>query len=174
MKDAARADPAGATQRVKDGVRELARGALGAAGDLAGDLAGGYRKSTRYFKLRAAIVGTWAVLSLVTLWAACPSSGPANPLGAEAQLLLGSEPGVLTGTQVLVKNDSRHLWRDVVLTLDGGWRYETKTMRPQDKLVLSVTRFSRDGAKAPADLEPRSIVIECSEGRATAPLASAR
>jgi hypothetical protein len=174
MKDDARPDPVAAAHRVKDGVRDLARGALGAAGDLAADVADGYRKSTRYVRMRAAIVGTWALLSIATLWGACPSSGAANALGAEAQLLLRSEPGVLTGTQVLVKNDSHRMWRDVVLTLDGGWRYERKTVRPQDKLVVSITQFSRDGTSAPPELEPRSIVIDCSEGRVTAPLGATR
>lgn len=170
MKDAARPDPVAAAQRVKEGVRDLARGALGAAGDLAGELAQGYRKSTRYFKLRAAVIGAWAFLSVVTLFAACPSSGPTNSLGAEARLLSRNEPGMLLGTQVLVRNDSRRIWKDVVLTLDGGWRYERKTLRPQDKLVVSITQFRKEGASAPAELEPRSITIECEEGRVTAPL----
>jgi hypothetical protein len=170
MKETARPDPVAAAHRVKDGVRDLALGAIGAAGDLASELAENYRRSTRYFKLRAAVVGTWALLSAVTLWAACPSSGPSNALGAEAQLLSREEPGVLIGTQVLVKNDSAQIWTDVVLTLEGGWRYEKKTVRPQDKLVVSITQFKREGASAPADLEPRSVTIECEEGRVTAPL----
>ncbi|HEX9305964.1 MAG TPA: hypothetical protein VF894_00645 [Anaeromyxobacter sp.] len=174
MKDAARPDPVAAAHRVKEGVRDLALGALGAAGDLASDLAEGYRNSSRHFKLRAAVVGTWALLCAFTLWAACPSSGPTNALGAKFQLLLRSEPGVLMGTQVLVENDSRSIWRDVVVTLDGGWRFERKTVRPQDKLVVSIAQFRKDGASAPADLEPRQIVIECSEGRVSAPLGPAR
>lgn len=172
MKDAARPDPAAAATRVKEGVRDLARGALGAAGDLASDLGDAYRKSTRYFRMRAAIVGTWAVLSIVTLWAACPSSGPANALGAKVQLLSRNEPGVLTGTQVLVENDSGRVWREVVLTVEGGWRYERKTVRPNDKLVVSITQFRKEGATAPPDLEPRSITIECDAGRVMAPLAA--
>lgn len=170
MKDAARPDPGAAAQRVKEGVRDLARGAIGAASDLAGELAEGYRKSTRYFRLRAAVVGTWALLTLSTFWAACPSSGPANSLGASAQLLSRSEPGMLLGSQILVENGSRDLWTDVAITLDGGWRYEKKTIRPGDKLVVPVAKFLKDGAHAPRDLEPRSITIECNEGRATAPL----
>jgi hypothetical protein len=174
MKDAARPDAAAAAQRVKEGVRDLARGALGAANDLAADVAEGYRRSTRYFKLRAAVAGTWALLSVATLWAACPSSGPSNALGAKFQLLLRSEPGVLMGTQVLVENDSSSIWRDVVVTLDGAWRYEKKTVRPQDKLVLSLSQFTKDGAAAPPELEPRTIAVECSEGRISAPLGAGR
>lgn len=172
MKDASRPDPAAAASRVKEGVRDLARGAIGAAGDLASDLGDAYRKSTRYFRMRAAIVGAWALLSVLTLWAACPSSGPANALGAKVALLSRNEPGVLTGTQVLVENDSRRIWKDVVLTLEGGWRYERKTVRPQDRIVVSIAQFSKDGERAPAELEPKVITIECDEGRVTAPLAA--
>ncbi|HET7825592.1 MAG TPA: hypothetical protein VFK90_09670 [Anaeromyxobacter sp.] len=172
MKDA-RPDVAAAATRVKEGVRDLARGALGAAGDLATDLGEAYRKSTRYFRMRAAIVGTWAFLSVLTVWAACPpSSASTNALGAKVRLLSRNEPGMLLGTQVLVENESGRMWRDVVLTLDGGWRYERKTVRPQDKLVVAVTQFRRDAAAAPADLEPKVLTIECAEGRVTAPLAA--
>jgi hypothetical protein len=169
MKDPA--ELAAAANRVKEGVRELARGAVGAAGDLAAEVAEGYRKSTRYFKLRAAFVGTWALLAAVTLWAACPGSeAPSNALGARVQLLSRTERGAIMGTQVYVENDSRRLWKDVVLTLDGGWRYERRTIRPQDKLVVSIVQFRKDGQAAPAELEPKALTIECDEGRITAPL----
>jgi hypothetical protein len=173
MKEA-RPDVAAAATRVKDGVRDLARGALGAAGDLATDLGEAYRKSTRYFRMRAAIVGTWAILSVLTVWAACPpSSTSRNALGAKVGLVSKNDPGMLLKeTQVFVENESGRMWRDVVLTLDGGWRYERKTVRPQDKVVVSVTHFRKDAAAAPADLEPKVITIECAEGRVTAPLAA--
>lgn len=171
MKEAARPDVAAAANRVKEGMRDLARGALGAAGDLAIDLGDAYRKSTRYFRIRAAIVGAWVLASLLTIWAACPpSSSPSNVLGARVQLLSRNEPGMLIGTQVLVENESGRIWKDVVLTLDGGWRYERKTVRPQDKFVVSITQFKKGAAAAPAELDPKAITIECAEGRVTAPL----
>ena len=166
MKDAARPDPADAAHRVKDGVRDLARSAIGAAGDLATDVATGYRKSTRYFKLRAGIVATWALLALVTFWGACPSSGPSNPLGAKARLLAGS----IMGSQIFVENESDQIWRDVVVTLEGGWRYEKRTVRPSESFVVPTNRFAKDGATAPAGLASRTITIECAEGRVTIPL----
>jgi hypothetical protein len=172
MKEAARPEAVAAAQRVKEGVRDLARGALGAAGDLASDMADGYRNSSRHFKLRAAVIATWALLSAATFWAACPSSGPANALGAKVQLLSASERGALMGTQVFVENDSGTLWTDVVFTLEGGWRYERKTVRPQDRLVVAVTEFHREGEGAPPDLEPRHLTIECEEGRITTPIAA--
>jgi hypothetical protein len=154
MKETTRPDPVAVAGRVKD----LAR-------DLALEVTEGYRKSTRYFKLRAAVIGTWALLSVVTLWAACPSSGPHNSLGAEVKM---SEEFI--GTQVLVWNNSSGLWTDVVLTLDGTWRFEARTVRDGQRLVLATSKFTKDGAPAPSDLRPRTLTIECQQGSVTAPL----
>jgi hypothetical protein len=155
MKDPARPDPLAAAHRVKD----LAR-------DLAQDLADAYRRSSRYFRIRAAVVGSWAVLSAFAVWASCLPSARTNALGAEVQLLSGS----IVGTQVRVRNVSDRLWTEVALTLDDGWRYDRRTIRPGDDLVLSVRKFARDGLPAPEALRPRTLTIECEEGRAVAPL----
>jgi hypothetical protein len=102
----------------------------------------------------------------VTLWAACPASGPSNALGAKARL----DSGSIMGNQIYVENESDRLWKDVVVTLEGGWRYDRKTLRPGDKLVVPVARFLKDGAAAPETLAPKSISIDCSEGSVTTPL----
>jgi hypothetical protein len=78
------------------------------------------------------------------------------------------------GSQVFVENESERIWKDVVVTLEGGWRYDKKTVRPAESFVVPVTRFQKDGATAPPGLSPRTITIECSEGRVTAPLVVAR
>jgi len=154
-----RPDPSNTTARM-----------TGAAKDLASDLAEGIRKSDRYVRLRAAVVGTWAILALLTFWVACPSSGPGNSLGAVVQLL----PESIMGTQILVHNDSDRLWTDVVFTIDATWKHERKTVRGGDKVVLSADQFSRDGAPAPRDLKPKVLVIECEQGKVKAPLAGKR
>jgi hypothetical protein len=156
MKDTLRPDPLAAAHRVKDIARDLAQ-----------DVADGYRKSTRYFKLRAAVIGSWALLAIVTLWAACPSSGTSNSLGAVVTYS-DQDP---TNHQISVENRSDELWRDVVLTLDGGWEYRTTTIRNGDRaVVIAVRQFRKDGAPAPGDLTPRAMTISCREGEVTAPL----
>jgi hypothetical protein len=157
MRETPRSDATAAAQRVKD----LAR-------DMATDLAVGYRKSTRHFRMRAGVIAGWAVLSIATLFASCPSSGRTNALGAVVQVLSGDES--LMGTQLLVKNDSGETWTEVAFTLEGGWRFEKKTVRGGDKVVLSLRQFQLDGASPPADLKPRSIRIETHQGNATEPL----
>lgn len=163
MKEAPRTAPLATALRVKDFARDLAK-------DVATDLADGYRKSTRYMKLRGAVIGVWAALSLASLWIACPGSGPRNALGAEVHLVTQG----LMGTQLSVLNDSDTLWADVTLTLDDTWRYTTPTLRAKERVVLAVARFTREGGgAAPGDLIPRALVIRCSEGKVSVPLAKA-
>jgi hypothetical protein len=154
MSEPHRPDPRAAAGRVK----ELAR-------DLAQELSGGYRRSSRFLRLKVAVVGGWALLSAATLWAACPSSGLGNALGAEARM-----QEEVIGTQILVSNASGRMWTDVALTLDGGWRYRTSTVRAGQRLVLATSKFERDGATAPGDLAPRTLTVECDQGAVTTPL----
>lgn len=159
MKAPDRADALAAANRV----REL-------AADFATDLAQGYRKSSRYLRLRVAVVGTWILLALGTIWGACPPSGPTNALGADVQLL----PATLVGAQILVRNGSERLWTEVTFTLNGEWALTRKTVRPGDSLVLSLPQFKKGAAAAPPDLAPATLTIEAEEGRVTAPLAARR
>jgi hypothetical protein len=160
MKDGARPDPLAAAQRVKDLARDLAR-------DLGQELASGYRRSTRYVRLRAGIAGGFAVLCTLAVWASCPASARTNALGARVQLLSES----IVGTQLRVTNASDRMWTEVALTVDGGFRYEKRTVRPGDDLVLSLRKFSKDGLPPPEALRPTTLTIECEQGRAVTPLA---
>lgn len=148
MKESPRPSPLAAAARVKD-----------MAVDLAGDLAKEYRKSSRHDRLRAAVIGGWALLSLLTLCVAFSSPGT-NSLSAFAQ-----QQGSLLGTQISVDNRSGHPWTDVTLTLDGGWQYQVSTVR--DQLVVAASRFTKAGASAPENFVARTITIECSQGSAT-------
>ncbi len=142
-------DPAAAAQRVKD----IAR-------DLATDVSDTYRKTNRYLRLRAAIVGGWVLLALVSLYTACPSSGPTTELSAEVTLL----PETIVGQQISVSNGSKEMWTEVKLTLDGQWTHEIRTVRAGQNVVVGVTKFKRDGTTAPQDLKPRKIEIRCDQG----------
>ena len=123
-------------------------------------LAADFRRADRFLKMRAGIVGAWAVISLGTLWGACPSSGPTNALGADVQVSRDS----IMGVQLLVRNESTRIWENVVLTLDDGWRYSHATMRPHDLVVLSMSHFRKGKEAPPRDYEPRALVIECGQG----------
>jgi hypothetical protein len=148
-------DPVAAAQRVK----EIAR-------DLATDVTEGYRKSSRGFRLRAAVVGSWVILSLLSVYTACPSSGPTNELGAEVTLL----PATIVGQQISVLNGSDEMWTEITLTVDHAWKHQIRTIRAGQNVVVALSKFERDGVAAPPDLKPRSIEITCDQGTAEIPL----
>jgi hypothetical protein len=149
MKESPRPSPLATAARVKD-----------MAVDLAGDLAKEYRKSSRQDRLRAAIIGGWLLLSAFTVCVAFASPAT-NDLNALAQL----QQGGLLGTQISVENRSGRPWTDVTLTLDGGWQYQTSTIR--DQFVIGASRFAKNGVSAPEAFVPRSITIDCAQGSAT-------
>jgi hypothetical protein len=138
------------------GLTARARGAYETA-------AGSLRRAGRFQRMRLAIGGGWAALSLLALWIAC-SGGPSNSLGADVRVLKDSMVG---GQQLLVRNESSAIWTDVVLTLDGEWRAEQRTMRPHDQIVLSTSSFVRGTEAAPRDYKPRTLSIRADQGRAT-------
>ncbi len=137
-----------------------ARGLVPRARAALGRLAEEFRRADRFFKMRAAIVATWAVLSIATAWGSCGSTAPTNTLGADVQVNRDS----IMGVQLLVRNDSTRIWEDVVLTLDDGWRYAHKTMRPHDLVVLSMEQFRKGEDAPPRDHKPRALRIDCEQG----------
>ncbi len=141
------------------GVRKASRAAA-TAFQRASSTLGSRPRADRFLKLRASVVTAWTVTSLLTLWIACPSSAGRERLGADVQLR--AEP--LLGMQILVRNDSGHIWEDVALTLDGRWTARRSTMRPDDRVVLSVTQFRQGDAAPPPDFTPRTLLITCAQG----------
>jgi hypothetical protein len=144
----------------RGGRLSAAADALDACRGHAAELADGFRRSDRFFKMRVGIVAAWAVISLATLWGACATPGAHNALGADVQV----DGDSIMGTQILVRNESEHIWEDVVLTLDDGWRYTQRTMRSQDLVVLSVSSFRKGDESPPRDLRPRALTIACRQG----------
>ncbi|HET7753430.1 MAG TPA: hypothetical protein VFK85_05930 [Anaeromyxobacteraceae bacterium] len=121
------------------------------------------RATDRFSRMRTAIVAAWVLVSVATVFASCPGSR-GNSLGAEFQVLSDSFVG---GEQLLVRNESNDTWRDVVLTLDGDWRYEQRVLRPHERIVVSPSRFQRRGESAPEGYLPRTLEVECDQGSHT-------
>lgn len=113
-----------------------------------------------FTRARLTIVASWAALSIVTLWATCAPAGRTSALGAEVELNRES----LLGVQLLVRNESRQIWEDVVFTVDGSWQYRQRTMRPHDRIVLSMDSFRGETGALPREYDPRELVVTCSEG----------
>ena len=145
--------------------------AVGMASDLATDLVDGLKRSNRPLRLKAGIVGTWLLLTVITLWSACPSTGPSNSLGAVARLQSTS-----VGQVISLRNEAEStIWTGVELILDDTWRYDRRrTIRPGDAVTPRVEDFVKDGQPAPATLKPSRITVQCDQGRISLPLTERR
>ena len=133
-------DPSAAAQKVKD----LAR-------DLASDVTDTYRKSNRFGRMRAGIVGGWDLLALLSVLVAFHTSERDDRVRLE-------ETSV--GRVVWVNNTSDENWTDVTLTLEGGWTLKIPTIRHGETISPILPKFTKEGASAPADLNPRWIELE--------------
>ena len=140
--------------------------AVGLATDLATDVVDGFKKSSRTLRRKAAVVGTWLLLSVVTMWAACPSSGPTNSLGAVARLQATS-----VGQVISVRNDTDGtIWTEVALVLDDTWRYEKRrTIRAGDTVTPRVEDFRKDDQPPPAGYRPAEAHHPVRAGAGLAP-----
>ena len=145
--------------------------AVGMATDLTNDLVDGLRKSDRTLRLKAGVIGTWLLLAVITIWSACPSTGPTNSLGAVARLQSTS-----VGQVVSLRNETEStIWTGVELILDDTWRYDRRrTIRPGDAVTPRVEDFVKDGQPAPATLKPAKITVQCEQGRVSLPLTERR
>jgi hypothetical protein len=145
--------------------------AVGLASDLATDLVDGLKKSDRPLRLKAAVVGSWLLLSVITMWSACPSSGPRNSLGATARLQSTS-----VGQVISLRNDTdATIWTEVELILDDTWRYDRRrTIRPGDTVTPRLEEFRKDGEPPPSSLKPNRLTVQCDQGRVTLPLVEKR
>ena len=145
--------------------------AVGMATDLATDVVEGLKKSSRTLRLKATVVGTWILLSVITMWAACPTFGPTNSLGAVVRLQATS-----VGQVISVRNDSDGtIWTEVALVLDDTWRYERRrTIRAGDTVTPRLEDFRKDDLPPPAAHKPQKLTIQCEQGRVSIPLAEKR
>ena len=145
--------------------------AVGMATDLATDLVDGLKKSDRTLRLKAGVVGTWLLLTVITMWSTCPSTGPSNSLGAVARLQSTS-----VGQVVSLRNETEGtIWTGVELILDDTWRYDRRrTIRPGDAVTPRVEDFVKDGLPAPATLKPTRLTVQCEQGRVSLSLAEKR
>jgi hypothetical protein len=160
-----------AAVKAKDAAVKAKDAAVDLANEVAGDLVQGIKKSNRYAKLKAAVVGAWLALTVITLWVASSPSGPSNSLGAQARLQTTS-----VGLVVSIRNDSEDaIWTEVRLVLDDDWAFEGhRVFRPGEGTTVRLEDFRHEGMPPPAELRPRKLTIQTEQGRVSLPLVEAR
>jgi hypothetical protein len=123
-----------------------------------------FQARPEHSRWRAYAIGGYGLLVLATLGAQFYSE---NSLGAVVRVERVEMPAM---TQVFVRNDSTDTWKDVKLTLNGIYTYETLQVQPGAFILLPVERFALfapDGELKFADKNtaPRTLRIETRNAR---------
>jgi hypothetical protein len=128
-----------------------------------------FQARPEHSRYRAYALGGYGVLVAATLAAQFYSE---NSLGATVRVEKVDMPAL---TQVFVRNGSDDTWRDVKLTLNGIYTYETLAVQPGAFILLPVERFALfapDGKRsfAAKNTVPKTLLIETRDKRYEAEL----
>ena len=121
-----------------------------------------FRRSDRFFKYKAGIVGAWFLVSVLTLLWAPPSSSGDNRLGATLVVTT-----VLDHPVYMVKNESSRTWREVVVVVNRTYRAAVSEVEAGQNLTLAPKQLlGENGAVAPIKLELQDFEIRTARGSA--------
>jgi hypothetical protein len=123
-----------------------------------------FRARPEHSRWRAYALGCYGLIVVGTLVAQLYNS---NPLDAYVRLQLVDLPNT---TMLFVRNDSKHEWRDVRVTINGVYAFNSSEVRRGQTMLLPVTKFALiDSATgrstaAPKTLVPKQLSIDCDRG----------
>jgi hypothetical protein len=146
-------------ERLKDEAANTALNAVSILKETVSDFQG----ASRFFKYKVAIIGAWALVSVVTLAFVLPSrGGPSNDLGA---VLIATE--IVGRPVVSIRNGSEEPWENVVVQVNGAYRAALATIAPNGTITLTPTQLlGAQGEMAGPDLKVREVRLQTTEGEA--------
>jgi hypothetical protein len=124
-----------------------------------------FRNADRYFKVKAAILGAWAVLSLAGIFVACPGGtpvllGPSASLGA--RLIMGEE---VEHPAYVLSNESDRAWEEVVVVVNHSYRAAISHVEPRAFVTITPKQLMGDNGKlAPFNLKATDIELHTKKG----------
>ncbi len=139
-------------ERLKEGAADVALNAVSSLKDVVED----FRRSDRFFKYKALVIGVWLALSVASLVIAWPSGGSSNSFGAKLVINRENNPPIY-----MVKNDSETAWENVEIIVNGQWHATSGNIGKQEGLVLSRDMLvNPEGKTAPGDLNITDIQLK--------------
>ena len=123
-----------------------------------------FRNADRYFKVKAAILGAWAVLSLAGVFVSCPAAptlgGPSTSLGA--RLIMGEET---EHPAYVLSNESDRAWEDVFVVVNHSYRAAISHVEPKAFVTITPKQLMGDnGRLAPFNLKATDIELHTRKG----------
>jgi hypothetical protein len=135
---------------------------FGGVRDTAGASVADFRARAEHSRWRIYALGSYGLVVATTFLGQLYTD---NALGAYVRVQPVALPAM---TQIFVRNDSRHVWNNVKLTLNGIYSYEQAQVQPGLFIMLPVNRFAvSDGhgraTYAPKNIAPKLLTIETSD-----------
>lgn len=122
-----------------------------------------FRERDRFFKFKAMILGGWLTLSALSIAVACPKQGlETGALGARVV-----DPKIPGRPTLMIYNESKEPWRDVIFVVNGDFRASVEVVKPGDAVTLSPKQLMNSAGAAPADMPLRNLEIRTKDGTAT-------
>ncbi len=123
----------------------------------------GFKSADRFLKFRVLIMAAWVVISIGTLFVACPGAVRSrNSLGAQLVVTTVADHPVY-----MVKNEGKRPWREVVVVVNKRFRAAAEQVEPGSNLTFGPNQLlGENGIIAPADLEMAELELRTSEGSA--------
>lgn len=128
-----------------------------------------FRASDRFFKYKAGVLASWVLISLASVFIACPSARnrPANELNARVRV---QKVPTLDRqiTAIYIENRGETEWGDILLKLNRSYSAAVPGIPSGRSAVIQLDKFSGpDGKTPPADLRPQQLDMRCNRGAAT-------
>ena len=105
-----------------------------------------FRTADRFFKVKAAILGAWALLSVAGVFVACPSApvllGPSTSLGA--RLIMGEEP---EHPAYVLSNESDRAWEEVEVVVNHSFRAAVDHVEPRAFVTITPKQLMGENGK---------------------------
>ena len=119
-----------------------------------------FKRSSKYFKWKLAIVAAYLFIAILTYVIFVPA-GELNQIDAEVSV----SKTFLFGKHFVVGNQGSDAWKDIKFTLNHGYVARLPKLPPQQKVVVKLLEFKDSKGLSPDVSTPLSFLrIECSEG----------
>ena len=139
-------------ERFKDGAVDTLLNSVSILGEVIED----FRSSDQFFKYKALVLTTWALLTVGAFGVACLNTGPSNDINA--RLIVSGEA---SNPIYMVKNESGEAWQDVEITVNNGFKSTMSQIAPNGgNITLSpAVVFDAAGNRAPSSMRITDIEI---------------
>jgi hypothetical protein len=125
---------------------------FGGVRDTAGASVAEFRARAEHSRWRVYALGSFGIVVAATFLGQLYTD---NALGAYVRVQPVALPAM---TQIFVRNDSRRVWNNVKLTLNGIYSYEQTQVQPGLFIMLPVNRFALSNGNGKATYAPKNIV----------------